>query len=141
MELIKQAAILHDLGKIGISEKILQKKSKLSKTEFEDIKRHPQIGADILRPIKFLHNIIPLIFYHHERWDGKGYPSGIEREEIPMGARVIAVSDVYQALTSDRPYRKAYTKKKAMKILEEGSGTQFDPRIVTAFLKILQKEK
>ena len=141
IELIKQASMLHDLGKIGISEKILQKKAKLSKAEFEDIKRHPQIGADILRPIKFLHNIIPLIFYHHERWDGKGYPSGIEREEIPIGARIIAVSDVYQALTSDRPYRKAYSKKKAMKILEEGSGTQFDPQIIAAFLKILKKEK
>ena len=141
VELIKQGAALHDLGKIGISEKILLKKSKLTKSEFEEIKKHPQIGADILRPIQFLRNIIPLVFYHHEKWDGTGYPSGIKKEEIPIGARIIAIADAYQALTSDRPYRKAYPKEKAMKILKEGAGSQFDPRITAIFLKILQQEK
>ncbi len=136
--LIKQGAALHDLGKIGISEKILLKKSKLTRGEFEEIKKHPQIGADILRPIKFLHNLIPLVFYHHEKWDGTGYPSGIKKEEIPIGARIISVADAYQALTSDRPYRKAYSKEKAIKILRAGSGSQFDPRIIVIFLKILQ---
>ena len=131
---------MHDLGKIGISEKILLKKSKLTKSEFEEIKKHPQIGADILRPIQFLRNIIPLVFYHHEKWDGSGYPSGIKGEEIPIGARIISIADVYQSLTSDRPYRKAFTKEKAMKILKSGSGTQFDPRITGVFLKILQQE-
>ncbi|MCX5707347.1 MAG: HD domain-containing protein, partial [Candidatus Omnitrophica bacterium] len=99
------------------------------------------IGADILRPIQFLHNLIPLIFYHHERWDGKGYPSGIKAEEIPIGARIIAIADVYQALTSDRPYRKAYSKVKAMKIIKAGAGTQFDPHIADTFLRTLQGEK
>jgi diguanylate cyclase (GGDEF)-like protein/PAS domain S-box-containing protein len=141
LELIKQGASLHDLGKIGISEKILLKKSKLTRREFQEIKKHPQIGADILRPIQFLRNIIPLVFYHHEKWDGSGYPSGIKGEEIPIGARIIAIADAYQALTSDRPYRKAYTKEKAMKILKKGAGTQFDPRIASIFLKILQAEK
>lgn len=141
VELIKQGAVLHDLGKIGISEKILLKKSKLTKSEFEEIKRHPQIGADILRPIKFLHNLIPLVFYHHEKWDGTGYPSGIKGEEIPVGARIIAVADVYQALISDRPYRKAFSKNKAMKILQDGAGKQFDPRITGVFFKILQASK
>jgi len=140
IELIKQGAALHDLGKIGISEKILLKKSKLTRREFQEIQKHPQIGADILRPIQFLRNIIPLVFYHHEKWDGSGYPSGIKKEEIPIGARIIAIADVYQALTSDRPYRKAYTKEKAIKILKKGSGSQFDPRITSVFLKILHSK-
>ncbi|MEW6171346.1 MAG: HD domain-containing phosphohydrolase, partial [Candidatus Omnitrophota bacterium] len=135
VERIRQAAMVHDLGKIGISEKILLKKAKLTKKEFEVIKKHPQIGVDIIRPIQFLHDIIPLIFYHHERWDGKGYPSGLKGEEIPFGARIIALADVYQALTSNRPYRKAYSKQKALKIIKESSGSQFDPKVVAAFLK------
>ena len=140
-ELVKQASILHDLGKIGISEKILNKKGKLDKKEYDEIKKHPQIAADILRPVQFLHGLIPFIFYHHERWDGKGYPSGIKGDEIPIGARIIAIADVYEALTSNRPYRKAYSKKKAVQIIKDGSGKQFDPRIVTAFLKVLEAEK
>ena len=137
---IRQASVLHDLGKIGISDKILLKRSKLTKKEFEEIKKHPQIAADIIRPIQFMHDIIPLVLYHHERWDGKGYPAGLKGEEIPMGARIIAISDVYQALTSNRPYRKAYSKKEAMNIIRKGAGTQFDPRIVDTFLKIVKKE-
>ena len=141
VELIKQAAMLHDLGKIGISENILLKKGKLNKKEFEEIKKHPQIGADIIRPIQFLHALIPFIFYHHERWDGKGYPSGIKGEDIPIGARVIAIADVYQALISDRPYHKAFTKAKALELIKKASGTQFDPRIVNNFLSVIKKEK
>ncbi|MEM7816645.1 MAG: diguanylate cyclase [Candidatus Aenigmatarchaeota archaeon] len=141
IEYVKQAAILHDLGKIGISEKILLKKEKLTKKEFEEIKKHPEIGADILRPIQFLDGIIPLIFYHHERWDGKGYPTGIKGDDIPIGARIIALADVYQALTTDRPYRKAYPKSKAIEIIKKGSGTQFDPKVVDAFLKVLKHDK
>ncbi len=140
-ELIRQAAILHDLGKIGISEKILVKKGKLTKKEFDEIKKHPQIAADILRPIQFLHPLIPLILHHHERWDGKGYPHGLKGERIPVGARVLALADHYQALISDRPYRKAFPKKEAVKIIKKGSGTQFCPKTVNAFLRILKKEK
>jgi len=141
IENIREAAVLHDLGKIGISDKILHKKGKLTKKEFDEIKKHPQIAADIIRPIQFMHDIVPLVLYHHERWDGKGYPTGLKKEEIPIGARIIAVADVYQALTSNRPYRKAYSKKDALVILKSGSGTQFDPAVVSAFLKILKKEK
>lgn len=141
VELIKQAAMLHDLGKIGISENILLKKGKLNRREFEEIKKHPQIGADIIRPIQFLHALIPFIFYHHERWDGKGYPSGIKGEDIPIGARIIAIADVYQALISDRPYHKAFTKAKAIDMIKKSSGTQFDPRIVNNFLTVIKKEK
>jgi diguanylate cyclase (GGDEF)-like protein/PAS domain S-box-containing protein len=140
-ERIRQAAILHDLGKIGISERILLKKGKLTKKEFEEIKKHPQIGVDIIRPIQSLQSVVPLIFYHHERWDGKGYASRLKGEDIPVGARIIAVSDVYEALTSDRPYRKAYSEDEAKKIIKDGSGTQFDPKIVETFLKVLEEEK
>ncbi len=139
IERIRQAAMLHDLGKIGISEKILLKRAKLTPKEFEIIKTHPQLGVDIIRPIQFLHAIIPLILYHHERWDGKGYPSGLREEDIPLGARIIAVADVYQALISDRPYRKAFPKSEVIKIMKEGAGTQFDPQIISVFLKILKQ--
>ena len=141
IESIREAAVLHDLGKIGISDKILLKKAKLSKKEFEEIKRHPQIAADIIRPLHFMHDIIPFILYHHERWDGKGYPTGLKGDEIPLGARIISVADAYQALTSNRPYRKAYSKEDAMKIIREGSGTQFDPNIVEILLKMLKNHK
>ena len=142
IELIRQAAMLHDLGKIGISERILLKKAKLTKKEFSEIKRHPQIAADILRPIQFLHGIIPLIFYHHERWDGNGYPSGLKGDEIPIGARIISIADGYEALTSARPYRKRpYTKKEVIRILKSESGTKYDPKVVDVFLNILKKTK
>jgi HD-GYP domain-containing protein (c-di-GMP phosphodiesterase class II) len=141
LENIRQAAVLHDLGKVGISDKILHKKSKLTEKEFAQIKKHPQIAADIIRPIQFMHDIVPLVLYHHERWDGKGYPAGLKGEDIPIGARIIAIADVYQALTSNRPYRKAFPKRKALQIIKEGAGTQFDPRIVATFLTFLKKEK
>ncbi|MFH0935599.1 MAG: diguanylate cyclase [Candidatus Omnitrophota bacterium] len=140
-ECIRQACILHDLGKIGTSEQILLKSSMLTGQEFAEIKKHPQIGADIIRPLHFLRNIIPFILYHHERWDGNGYPNGLKGENIPLGARIVAIADVFEALTSQRAYRKAYSREEALKIIKEGSGTQFDPRIVNIFFKILQDEK
>jgi diguanylate cyclase (GGDEF)-like protein/PAS domain S-box-containing protein len=141
VEHIRQASILHDLGKVGISDKILHKKGKLTRREFEEIRRHPQIAADIIRPVQFLHDIIPLILYHHERWDGKGYPSGLIGPEIPLGARIISVADVYQALTSRRPYRRSFSEKEALKIIKQGYGTQFDPDVIDIFLKVLEREK
>jgi len=140
VERIRQASILHDLGKIGISEKILLKKSKLTAKEYEEIKKHPQIGADILRPIHFFQPLIPLMLHHHERWDGRGYPFGLKGEEIPLGARIIALADTYEALTANRRYRKARSKKIAMRIIKEVSGTQFDPVLVDLFLEVLRKE-
>ena len=114
---IRQAAILHDLGKVGISEKILRKPAKLTPREFKEIKEHPLIGADIIRPIHMLHDILPFILYHHERWDGKGYPMGLKGEEIPIGARIISIADTWQALISNRPYRKAFGRKEALEIM------------------------
>lgn len=140
IEIIKEASILHDLGKIGVPEKILLKTGKLTKQEREVIKEHPQIGADILRPVHFLRDIIPVVLHHHEWWNGEGYPNGLKKEAIPIGARIVAIADVYQALTSDRPYHKAYPKEEALNIIKNGSGTQFEPKIVDAFLGILGKE-
>ena len=141
VDTIKQAAILHDLGKVGVSENILNKKSKLSEKEMEEIRKHPGIAADILRPVHILNAIIPLILHHHERWDGRGYPDGLKGEEIPVGARIVAIADVYQALISNRPYRKAFSKKEALKIIDDASGKQFDPKIVSIFIGIIKKEK
>ena len=141
IERVKKAAILHDLGKIGIREKILLKKGKLTSKEFEEIKQHPKIAIDIIRPIHFLHDIIPLILHHHENWNGMGYPHGLKGEEIPLGARIISIADAYQALTSNRPYRKAYSKERALEIMKQETGTKFDPEIVRVFIKIVNKER
>jgi diguanylate cyclase (GGDEF)-like protein len=141
MEDLKHAAMLHDLGKIGIPDEILLKKGKLTDAEYEVIRKHPQIGAEIIRHIHFLKDVAPIVLYHHERYDGFGYCSGLKGKEIPLGARIIAIADVYQALTSDRPYRKAYPVDEALKIIVEGSGTQFDPEIVQVFLEIIKTAK
>ncbi len=141
IEHVRQAAALHDLGKIGISESILGKKAKLNSREFKKIIKHPEIGAEIIRPIHSLHPVIPLVLHHHERWDGKGYPSRLRKEEIPIGARIIAAADAYQALVSDRPYRKAFDRQKAIDILCRDSGGQFDPEVIEKFKKVLQQEK
>lgn len=140
IEIVREASILHDLGKIGIPESILLKTGKLTKQERDVIKEHPHIGVDIIRPIHFLRDIIPVILHHHEWWNGKGYPHKLKKEAIPIGARIVAIADVYQALTSDRPYHKAYPREEAVKMIKSGSGTQFDPKIVSAFLEILKKE-
>lgn len=141
IDLIKEASLLHDIGKIGISRKILFKNGKLTEEEWERVKKHPEIAVDIIRSIRNLHSIIPIILHHHERWNGKGYPGALKGEDIPLGARIMAVADVYHALTSNRPYRKAYSKNEAMEIIKNSSGIDFDPKIVKIFLKILREEK
>lgn len=141
IELVRKAAILHDLGKVGIDEDILRKKAKLTAQEYDMIKTHPKIGADIIKPIKFLSDLVPYIHHHHERWDGKGYPSGLKGEDIPIGARILALIDVYQSLTSNRPYRKAYSKEEALGIIEKESGKAYDPRVTETFLKVMKREE
>jgi diguanylate cyclase (GGDEF)-like protein len=138
IENLEHAAALHDLGKIGVPDNILQKKGKLTKEEHKAIEKHPQIGAEIIRPVHFLSEVVPIVLYHHERYDGLGYSAGLKGKEIPLGARIIAVADVYQALISDRPYRKAYSKEESLKIIEENAGTHFDPEVVKAFMKTIQ---
>jgi putative nucleotidyltransferase with HDIG domain len=141
IEEIRVAALLHDVGKIGIDDAILKKPAGLTEEEYAIMKQHPAKGAKIFEKVgKRAASALDGMTHHHERWDGKGYPAGLKSEEIPLGARIISIADVYQALTSDRPYRKAFSKKEAMKILKDGAGTQFDPVIVKVFLDILKKE-
>jgi len=140
-ETLHIAALLHDVGKIGIPDAILNKKAKLTKKEFEKIKEHPTIGAAILTPIKELGDVVKEIKYHQERYDGKGYPEGLKGNQIPLIARIIAVCDTFDAITSDRPYRKRKMTKVAIQELHDGTGSQFDPIAVSAFLLAFEKGK
>jgi len=137
---LREACQLHDLGKIGIHDYILNKSEKLTQEEWEKIRSHSLRGAEILEPLTFLDKVIILIRQHHERYDGTGYPNRLKGEEIKLGARIIAVADAFDAMTSERPYRKAYSKEYTISKLKETSGTQFDPQIVKAFLEVLKKE-
>jgi diguanylate cyclase (GGDEF)-like protein len=139
LEFIRYACQLHDIGKIGIRDYILSKSDKLTKEEWEEIKLHPITGANILKPLEFLGNEIPYIKHHHERYDGTGYPQGLKMESIPLGARIIAVADAFDAMTSERPYRRAKSVQEAINELKENAGTQFDPKVVAAFLNLIEK--
>jgi putative two-component system response regulator len=139
IEIIRDAGILHDIGKIGIPDAVLLKPGRLTEEEYEQIKKHPEIGKSILQPVNCLADKIPLIYHHHERVDGTGYPAGLAGENIPLGARILAVADAYQAMTSDRPYRKALSMQIAIGELEKFKGKQFDPQIVDIFLRILKR--
>ncbi|MBB6216448.1 putative nucleotidyltransferase with HDIG domain [Anaerosolibacter carboniphilus] len=137
---IKTAAVLHDIGKIGVSDNILNKPGKLEESEYAMIQKHPEIGAKILSEVEFLADVSKIIKYHHERFDGKGYPEGLKDAEIPMEASILAVADAYDAMTSDRPYRKAMDRHTAMNILIKESGIQFNPIVVKAFRDYLGKQ-
>jgi response regulator RpfG family c-di-GMP phosphodiesterase len=137
IEQIKYAGLLHDVGKIGISEAILNKPGRLTEEEFTQIKQHPDLGARIISDVPFLKSLVPLVLHHHERFDGKGYPRGLAGKDIPYGARILCVCDTYEAMTSDRPYRKAMPFEKATAIIEENKGLQFDPDIAEEFLHII----
>ena len=141
IEQISRAGLLHDIGKIGIRLEALNKKGKLSRDEHERFKDHASYSKQILEPILFLKDIVPIVLCHHERYDGKGYPKGKKGEKIPLGARVLAVADSYDAMTADRPYRKAFSVKKAIGELRAHTGTQFDPKVVEAFIKELKERK
>ncbi len=132
---IYQAGLVHDIGKIGIPDAVLNKPGRLTDDEYELIKMHPVIGANILAPIEFLDEIRKIVLHHHERWDGRGYPAGLAGENIPLGARVVAVADAFDAMTSNRPYRKALPVEVALAEIERGKGTQFDPDMAEVFLK------
>ena len=138
---LERGATLHDIGKIGISDSILRKKSKLTPEEYEIIKMHPKIGAEIIRAIHFLKDVVPVVLHHHERWDGKGYPSGLKEKEIPLLARIVGIADAYQALISDRPYRKAYSKKEALEILKKEAGVKFDKDLVDILIRLESNQK
>ena len=137
VERIKLGALLHDVGKIGIPETVLQKEGPLSDEEWKIMKQHPSIGAEkVLMPNRMLRDLIPVVKYHHERIDGKGYPEGLSDGNIPLAAKIVAIADTYHALTSDRPYRKGMNLEKAISILEEGAGTQWDADLIRTFISI-----
>lgn len=137
VERIKLGALLHDVGKIGIPESVLKKPDKLSDDEWEIMKQHPTIGAEkVLEPNEALRDLIPIVKYHHERVDGKGYPENLKGEQIPLAARIVSVADAYHALISDRPYRKGMPIEKACAILKAGSGIQWDSDLVRRFIEI-----
>ena len=132
---MKISGELHDIGKIGVKDSVLLKPGRLSDTEFEAIKQHPVTGAAILQPIESFSDIIEVVLHHHERYDGKGYPQGLKGAKIPFRARMVAVADTYNALTSDRPYRKGMPTEKALQIIEDVRGTQLCPECVTLFFQ------
>lgn len=141
IEKIEYTALLHDIGKIGVDERILGKDDGLTDEEFKKIKEHTITGAKIIEPIDFLKDSYKSIYHHHERYDGDGYPNGIKEKDIPLSARIITVADAYDAMGSDRPYRKKLSQDKIMKELTEQSGKQFDPEVVKALISILGRER
>jgi HD-GYP domain-containing protein (c-di-GMP phosphodiesterase class II) len=128
---------LHDIGKVGIPEAVLCKPGPLTEAEWSVMRAHPMIGAQIVEPIRFLQGAVEIVRTHHERWDGCGYPQGLRGEEIPLAARVFAIADCFDAMTSDRPYRQALPFDAAYDEIVEGSGTQFDPQVVDAFIDLV----
>lgn len=138
---VRMGGVLHDVGKIAVDDAILRKPDRLTDEEFEKIKVHPEKGAQLLRDVDFLVPLIPYCLYHHERYDGKGYPYGLAGEEIPIEGRAVAVGDTFDALTSNRPYRKGLDPEKAIKIIEENKGTQFDPECADALIRCFRNGK
>lgn len=140
-EILKYASLLHDIGKIGIDVGILRKPSRLTDEEWKIMIMHPVLGSGIVEQIGFLNDLAPIILRHHERYDGKGYPGRLKKDKIPLGARILAVTDAYESMVSDRPYRKALSFNKARRELLENAGTQFDPKIVNLFVKMLDRKR
>ena len=136
---IKRGALLHDIGKLGVPDSILLKAGKLSDEEWTIMRKHPIYAFEMLAPIEYLHPALDIPYYHHEKWDGTGYPRGLKGEEIPLAARIFAVVDVWDAITSDRPYRAAWSREKALNYILENSGSHFDPKIVEIFSRFINK--
>jgi len=141
IESLKYASMLHDAGKVDIPPEILTKTTKLTAKEYSIIKRHPVMGAQILRHLQILKPVIPIIMHHHEKYNGTGYPSRLKKGQIPQGARIMAVADAFEAMVYGRPYRERMDMASAIKEIKKKSGTQFDPKVVEAFLKIVKKIK
>ncbi len=139
IETLRYASLLHDTGKVDIPSEILTKTAKLTAEEYDIIKKHPIKGAEILRPLQILRPAIPIIMHHHEKYNGMGYPSHLKKNKIPLGARIMAVADAFEAMVYGRPYRERMNINSAIKEIKKKSGTQFDPKIVEAFLKVIRK--
>lgn len=136
---VRRGALLHDIGKLGVPDAVLHKPDKLNDEEWELMRQHPQLAHDMLYPIEYLRPALDIPYCHHEKWDGTGYPRGLKGAEIPLSARIFAVVDVWDALTNDRPYRKAWQREVALTYLQEQSGKHFDPQIVGLFFKVIDK--
>lgn len=136
---IKLGARIHDIGKIGIPDSILLKPEKLSDEEMEIIKQHPTIGVQLLRNIRFFKSVLPIVKYHHERWDGGGYPDGLAGQDIPLWARIVGLADAYEAMTAGRPYKPAKTPEEALAEVEKFSGIQFDPKLARVFKELWEQ--
>jgi len=136
---IRRGTLLHDIGKMGIPDEILHKPGPLTPEEWMIMKQHPIFAYQLLKPITYLEKAIEIPYCHHERWDGSGYPRGLQGEQIPLAARIFMVVDVYDALRSDRPYRTAWSEEETRNYIKQNAGTLFDPRIVEQFLKLLDK--
>jgi len=134
---IRRGALLHDIGKMGIPDNILLKPGPLTPEEMEIMRRHPQYAFDLVQPIEYLRGALDIPYCHHEKWDGSGYPLGLKGEQIPLGARIFAVIDVWDALCSDRPYRPSWVEKDAVDYICAESGRHFDPQVVEAFTRML----
>jgi putative nucleotidyltransferase with HDIG domain len=134
---VRRGAILHDIGKVAIPDQILFKPGPLAKEEWDIMRRHPDIAVELLSPVGYLEPALEIPHWHHEKWDGSGYPDGLRQEDIPFAARLFALADVYDALTSNRPYRSAWSKWDAVQYIEEQAGTHFDPRVVPEFLDLI----
>jgi diguanylate cyclase (GGDEF)-like protein/putative nucleotidyltransferase with HDIG domain len=139
IEALKAGALLHDIGKLAVPDYILNKPGPLTPAEFNKMKVHTIVGAEILERVGFPYPVVPVVRHHHERWDGRGYPDGLKGEQIPITARILAVADSFDTVREDRPYRKAMTKEQAIRLIKEGSGTVFDPTVVSTFLDHLQE--
>lgn len=141
IEKIKYAGYLHDVGKVSLESNILNKKGKLNEKEYEIVKEHPEVGADIVKNVKYLEEVADYVKYHHERLDGSGYPEGLKGDQIPEGARILAVADVYDALTSNRPYRSAWKRNRALNLIEEDAGECLDKNVVNQLFELLEERK
>jgi len=135
---LRRGALLHDMGKLGIPDSILHKPAALTDEEWSIMRQHPQLAYDMLHPIEYLRPALDIPYSHHEKWDGTGYPRGLKGEEIPVAARLFAVIDVWDALTSDRPYRPAWSEAEALNYIREQSGRHLDPRVVELFFKVVK---
>ncbi len=138
IQLLRHCCRLHDVGKIGVSDTILLKPGKLTLDERGQIEMHPVFGTEILSNLSFISKGLPIILHHHERYDGRGYPHGLKRDKIPLEVKIITIADAFDAMTSNRPYRSALSMPEVLRELKVNSGTQFDPKIMKVFLKIVE---
>jgi len=140
MDILRRAGLLHDIGKLGIPRHILDKEGKLTQEEEKAMREHVRLGVRILEPIAAYADVVPVVLHHHENFNGEGYPDGLAGKAISLGARIFAVADTFDALTSNRPYRQALNREQSIEMIKQGLGSRYDPDIVQAFLEVMAQE-